>query len=123
VDPSVVIVFALQVLQLLYTSGNIAWAAGSFGILFTQFFLVYARVLPYLFTTFGLCSPQYLGFLLFGFPVGLLLFDCLMFLEPFGLLSVLPLPASLRLFIPSYKATRIIFEVAAESVPQSVLQG
>ena len=45
-----------------------------------------------------------------------------MFLEPFGLLPVLPLPEWLKLFIPAYKSTRTIAEVAIESLPQCILQ-
>ena len=45
-----------------------------------------------------------------------------MFLEPFGLLTVLPFPAWMRQFIPAYKATRVIAEVVIESLPQSILQ-
>ena len=48
--------------------------------------------------------------------------DGLMFLEPFGLLTVLPLPEWMTQFIPAYKATRIIAEVAIESIPQCILQ-
>ena len=39
---------------------------------------------------------------------GLLLLDCLMIFEPFGLLAILPFPDWLRQFLPAYKATRII---------------
>ena len=49
-------------------------------------------------------------------------FDILMFLEPFGLLAVLPIPDWLRQFVPAYKATRIITEVLVESLPQCLLQ-
>ena len=84
--------------------------------------VVWLRVLPYLYTTFGSNSTLYRMFLFFGFPGGCLFLDCLMFLEPFGLLSVLPLPGWIRLFVPAYKATRIIAEVAIEAVPQSLLQ-
>lgn len=45
-----------------------------------------------------------------------------MFLEPFGLLAVLPFPEWLKQFIPAYKATRIIAEVVIESLPQCFLQ-
>jgi hypothetical protein len=45
-----------------------------------------------------------------------------MFLEPFGLLTILPFPAWLKQFLPAFKATRTIAEVVIESVPQSVLQ-
>ena len=41
--------------------------------------------------------------------------DVLMFLEPFGLLPIVPLPERMRQFIPAYKATRIIAEVMLES--------
>ena len=44
------------------------------------------------------------------------------FLEPFGLLTVVAMPDWLRQFVPAYKATRIIAEVAIESVPQCLLQ-
>ena len=72
---------------------------------------------------FGRSSSVYLSFLILGFPVGLLILDCCMFLEPFGLLTILPFPPWMRQFIPAYKATRVIFEVIIESVPQSLLQG
>ena len=55
-------------------------------------------------------------------PFGMIALDFLMFLEPFGLLAVVPLPDRLRQFIPAYKSTRIIAEVAIESLPQCVLQ-
>ena len=45
-----------------------------------------------------------------------------MFLEPFGLLAILPFPEWLRQFVPAYKATRIIAEVVIESLPQCLLQ-
>ena len=80
------------------------------------------RVLPYLVTTFGRESYVYLGYLYGGFPIGTLGLDVLMFLEPFGLLAVLPLPMWLKTFVPSYKATRVICEVFIESLPQTLLQ-
>ena len=52
----------------------------------------------------------------------MLLLDILMFLEPFGLLPIAPISDRLRLFLPSYKATRIIAEVMLESLPQCLLQ-
>ena len=77
-----------------------------------QFVVVHLRVLPYLRTTFGSESTMYITFLLFGFPTGILLIDLLMFLEPFGLLAMLPFPAWVKQFLPAYKATRIIAEVS-----------
>jgi hypothetical protein len=55
-------------------------------------------------------------------PFGCFFLDMLMFLEPFGLLPFVPMPETLRQFIPAYKATRVIAEVVIESLPQSVLQ-
>ena len=91
-------------------------------LLVAQFLVVYLRVLPYLSTTFGADSNIYLGFLWLGFPLGFFFLDGLMFLEPFGLLTILPFPAWLKQFLPAYKATRTIAEVVIESLPQSVLQ-
>ena len=45
-----------------------------------------------------------------------------MFLEPFGLLAMLPFPDWLKQFLPAYKATRIIAEVAIEAFCMSLLQ-
>ena len=109
----------LQVLQLLYDAGTYSWAAMSLFLLIAQFLVVYLRVIPYLSSTFGSDSTLYISFLWGGFPIGLLLLDFLMFLEPFGLLSVLPFPEWLRQFVPAYKATRIIAEILIESLPQS----
>ena len=99
----------------LYETGNYAWAATGCFLLVAQFVVVYLRVLPYLAMSFGRSSGHFRGFLLFGFPIGLLIMDAMMFLEPFGLLTVLPMPERLRQFIPAYKATRIIAEVMVES--------
>ena len=112
----------LGVVQLLLDSGNMLWAYMSILILIAQFVAVYARVLPYLSATFGADSTLFRLFLVFGFPWGCLMLDGLMFLEPFGLLTVLPFPDWLRQFVPAYKATRIIAEVAIESLPQCLLQ-
>ena len=80
------------------------------------------RCLPYLNTTFGAESMIVKSFTWLGFPFGLLVLDILMFLEPFGLLAVLPLPMWLKTFVPAYKATRVIAEVFIESLPQTLLQ-
>ena len=82
----------VQVVTLLYATGNTTWAITSTSILIAQFLVVYLRVLPFLHSTFGPTSCQYLVFLVLGFPGGCLALDSLMILEPFGLLSVLPLP-------------------------------
>lgn len=112
----------LQVVKMLWRTENFSFALISITILVAQFVVVYMRVLPYLEVNFGPQSCLYRLFLVLGFPWGCLMLDCLMFLEPFGLLSVLPFPEWLRQFVPAYKATRIIAEVAIESVPQCLLQ-
>ena len=86
------IISDVQVLVLLYDTGNMTWALLSLFFLVAQFVAIYVRVLPYLRTTFGAESPIYLVYLWIGCPIGSLLLDILMFLEPFGLLAVLPLP-------------------------------
>ena len=113
----------VQVLQLLWVTENYLWAASSLCLLVAQFLVVYLRVIPYLNTTFGPDSAVTICFVWLGFPTGLLFLDFLMFLEPFGLLTVLPFPDWLRQFVPAYKATRIIAEVFIESLPQCILQG
>ena len=116
------IISDVQVVQLLWSSDNYTWAWMSIFLLVLQFFVVWLRVIPYLHSTFGTESSIYWLWLWLGFPFGLLLLDFLMFLEPFGLLTILPFPAWLKQFIPAYKATRVIAEVVIESLPQSVLQ-
>jgi hypothetical protein len=112
----------VQVIQLLWTTGNYGWSVISVALLVIQFVVVYLRVIPYLVTTFGSGSLIHLAWIWLGCPLGLLVLDLLMFLEPFGLLAVLPFPDWLRQFVPAYKATRIIAEIAIESLPQCVFQ-
>ena len=112
----------IEVAALLYESGMLVYACIAGGLLVLQFLVVYLRVLPYLHATFGRASCPYQLFLWLGFPFGMLGLDLFMFLEPFGLLRTLPLPDSLRQFVPAYKATRIIAEVMIESLPQCLLQ-
>ena len=112
----------VQVLAMLYNTGNLLWAALSLFFLVAQFVAIYVRVLPYFYTNFGEESWIYRSYLWLGCPLGSLALDLLMFLEPFGLLTVLPLPMWLKTFIPAYKATRVIAEVFIESLPQCLLQ-
>lgn len=98
------IITDIQVIQLLWSTGNFLWAWISIFLLVAQFAVVYWRCLPYLANTFSVESLIYRVFLWFGFPLGLFALDFLMFLEPFGLLTVLPFPAWLKQFLPAYKA-------------------
>ena len=112
----------IEVTLLLHSAGFEGYAAIAASLLVLQFVAVYFRVLPYLRSTLGRASCVYQLFLYLGFPFGMLLLDVLMFLEPFGLLPVVPMPERMRQFIPAYKATRIIAEVMLESLPQCLLQ-
>ena len=49
----------------------------------------------------GADAAIYHLFFWLGFPFGMLALDCFMFLEPFGLLSVMPMPERMRQFIPA----------------------
>ena len=73
--------------------------------LIAQYVVVYFRVLPYLNKTFGANSCLTWSFTYLGLPVGLVILDALMLLEPFGLLTVLPLPAWLKQFVPACALT------------------
>jgi hypothetical protein len=87
--------------MLLFTTGNHTWSILGVMLIALQFLVVFLRVLPYLRATFGAASAHYRGFMLFGFPTGLLVLDMLMFCEPFGLLSILPFPEWIRQFVPA----------------------
>ena len=101
--------------MLFYNAGALRFAAFSASLLVGQFAVVWIRVLPHLHETYGPESTFYRLFLYLGMPFGMFFLDFLMFLEPFGLLPITPMPETLRQFIPSYKATRIIAEVAVEA--------
>ena len=91
----------IAVVVLLYNTGNYEWAILAIFFLVAQYVVVFFRVLPYMINTFGQDSCLTKTFIYLGFPVGVLVFDFLMLLEPFGLLAVLPLPAWLKQFIPA----------------------
>ena len=93
----------IAVCVLLLDTKNYAWAVMAFFFLIAQYIVVYFRVLPYMRNTFGERSCLTLAYTYLGFPVGVLIFDFLMLLEPFGLLAVLPLPAWLKQFVPACK--------------------
>lgn len=111
-----------QVTMLYYNTGAVRFAFVSLCLLVGQFFVVYMRVLPYLHLTYGEDSLFYKMFLYLGFPFGCFFFDFLMFLGPFGLLPIAPLPESMKLFVPAYGATRMIAEVLVEALPQWLMQ-
>lgn len=111
-----------QVTQLYYSTKAYRFAAASACLLIGQFAVVWMRVLPYLYITYGDDSLFYRLFLFIGMPLGCFFFDFLMFLGPFGLLPIVPMPEAMRLFIPAYGATRMIAEVLVEALPQWVMQ-
>ena len=95
----------VKVIMLLWTTGNYVWAYLALSCLIAQYVVVYFRVLPYLNKTFGANSCLTWSFTYLGLPVGLVILDALMLLEPFGLLTVLPLPAWLKQFVPACALT------------------
>ena len=114
-----------QVCVLFFTTDE--WVAGAFSVLFllVQYAAIVYRSLDYLGNTFGRESKLYKRMLYFGFPLGAFVLDMLMFLEPFGLLPIVNgkyLPGWLCDFLPAYKSTRVILSIAANAVPQGVLQ-
>ena len=111
-----------QVTTLFYGVGAYRFAFISGSLLVGQFLVVWMRVLPYLHMTYGGDSLFYRLFLYVGMPFGCFFFDFLMFLGPFGLLTVVPMPESMRLFVPAYGATRMIAEVLVEALPQWIMQ-
>ena len=111
-----------NVTRLYYETGAYRFALVSVCLIVGQFGVVWMRVLPYLRTTYGPESLFYRLFLYAGMPIGCFFFDFLMFLGPFGLLTVLPLPESMHLFVPAYGATRMIAEVLVEALPQWIMQ-
>ena len=79
------------------------------------------------------------AWLCFGFPLGLLVLDVVMLLEPLGLYRFLPNlrkvpfrqdvfpklaldPGLLRLLLPPYRAMRTLVEASLQSLPQVLLQ-
>jgi hypothetical protein len=92
---------------LLWDTGNWLWCAAAAFFLVAQYMVVYTRVLPYMRNTFGASSCLTCSFTYLGFPLGLLILDFLMLLEPFGLLAVLPLPAWLKQFVPACERARV----------------
>ena len=91
----------IAVIVLLWDTGNFLWAIEALVFVVGQFVVMYMRTLPYMHNTFGANSCITIGFTYLGFPIGLLVLDFLMLLEPFGLLPVLPLPTWLKQFVPA----------------------
>ena len=111
-----------QVTMLYFDAGALLYGSVSASMLVAQFVVVWLRVLPYLQVTYGSESTFYRLFLYFGMPLGCFFFDALMFLGPFGLLPIVPMPEAMRLFVPAYGATRMIAEVLVEAFPQFIMQ-
>ena len=107
--------------SLYYHTGAYRFAAVSASLLVGQFAVVWMRVLPYLSVTYGTDSTFYRLFLFLGMPIGCFFFDSLMFLGPFGLLPIVPMPEAMRLFVPAYGATRMIAEVRRYTQPSACM--
>ena len=105
----------------LYATNNPIWASLTLSFICAQYVAAWLGVLFYLRAAVGPSSMPYRLFFLLGMPLGALILDVLMFLEPFGLLFLVP-SAQLRYLLPAYRATRSLIEVTLEGLPQSVLQ-
>ena len=113
----------IAVIVLLWDTGNYLWAIEALVFVVGQFVVMYVRTLPYMHNTFGSNSCITIGFTYLGFPLGLLVLDFLMLLEPFGLLPVLPLPTWLKQFVPACEqrtAPPPLAHTGAPSVPPSL---
>ncbi|KAL1519271.1 hypothetical protein AB1Y20_022800 [Prymnesium parvum] len=102
-----------------------AWAALSVFFIAAPCLLAYGSIGAYVRRTHG-HSPRLWLALALGFPFGIVLLDLVMFVELSSLLhelsDALPAVRALKLFLPSYRATRVLWELSLETVPQSVLQ-
>ena len=85
-----------QVTMLFYNAEAYRFAFISACLLVGQFLVIWLRVLPYLKDTYGATSTFYLLMLYGGMPFGMFFLDFLMFLGPFGLLPIVPMPESIE---------------------------
>ena len=85
----------------LFATGNPRWGSTSAVFLVLQYIVVYQRAYAYLKVIHNADNPVTVAFLRFGFPIGILGLDFLMFAEPFDLLLILPLPREIREFMPA----------------------
>ena len=105
-------------------TGNPGWTFLAALFIVLPYLASYASVAAYLLRAYG-ARAAFFAFLALGLPSGVLLLDVAMFAAPLTLLRELPdSPAAtqLKLFLPSYRSTRVLFEAALETLPQSALQ-
>lgn len=105
-------------------TGNPGWTFLAALFIALPYLASYASVAAYLLRAYG-ARAAFFAFLALGLPSGVLLLDVAMFAAPLTLLRELPdSPAAtqLKLFLPSYRSTRVLFEAALETLPQSALQ-
>ena len=108
----------------LFNTDNPIWGTLTAIFIAVQYIACYVGVLAYLRTVYGVeakLSNPFTLFALFGIPLGPLLLDVLMFLEPLTILWILPNTQTfdqLRYLLPAYRATRVLIEVTNPSPPQ-----
>lgn len=119
----------VAVVRSLYATQNVAWAMESVAFVAAQYLACYSMVLVYCVRIDGGgWRRRTLLFAFFGYPLGPIILDALMFLEPLTLLPELPrcLPAplahELATLLPRYRRARVLVEVILEGIPQSVLE-
>ena len=114
----------VRVCVLFFSTANVVWGTQAAILLGGQYVIIWHRSLGYLSNTFGADADETKLFRIYGLPFGVLALDLLMLLEPFGLLgpALACLPPRQRdvllTFIPAYKSSRLVSEVAFESMPQ-----
>ncbi|KAL3928830.1 MAG: hypothetical protein SGPRY_002219 [Prymnesium sp.] len=106
-------------------SRQTTWAALSIAFILLPCLLAYASMVSFVWRLRG-ATPLLCAVFALGLPWGVVLLDLVMFIELSSLLSelsdALPGVRALKLFLPSYRATRILWELSLETIPQSVLQ-
>ena len=133
----------------LFETGHPSWGSLIIAFITLQYITVWLSVFSWFHARYGfqccyytLCSFVPLvtvAWLCFGFPLGLLVLDVVMLLEPLGLYRLLPNvrrvpfdqdlfgrlaldPGLLRLLLPPYRAMRTLVEASLQSLPQVLLQ-
>ena len=138
----------------LFETGHPSWGSLIIAFITLQYITAWLSVFSWFHARYGFqcclgpchyCSHcSWLGcasvaWLCFGFPLGLLVLDVVMLLEPLGLYRLLPNvrtvpfdqdlfgrlaldPGLLRLLLPPYRAMRTLVEASLQSLPQVLLQ-
>ena len=135
----------------LFETGHPSWGSLIIAFITLQYITAWLSVLSWFHARYGFQCCHHccyfssfvplvtVAWLCFGFPLGLLVLDVVMLLEPLGLYRFLPNlrkvpfrqdvfpklaldPGLLRLLLPPYRAMRTLVEASLQSLPQVLLQ-